>query len=180
MSFLPDFDEEHIGIVLAKMATSFPKIDIEHIGSDDLFVASDEILLLDNIDEVIIYDRACRIEEGTAWGQLIKEEQFLLFADDSMVVLSQLFLNPVVFLHLSLLHEADSVHSLKTVILGIGHPIRAAVLQNLYGLYFRTIYDMGSGAQIYQRATPVGRRFGIIPDFASDQLLFKGIVFEHI
>jgi len=69
-----DIDKKHIAGIFAIMTTSFPEVDIEHIRSNDLFIASNLILLLDQMNKVIINKSARWIEECTTRSLLIEEE----------------------------------------------------------------------------------------------------------
>lgn len=76
------------------MATSFPEVDIEHVRSNDLFVASHLVLLFDQVDQVVVDLGPRGSEEGATRSSLVEEEQVLLFGNHSMVILSQFLLDP--------------------------------------------------------------------------------------
>ena len=74
------------------MARSFPQLGIIHVGRDDLLEPALPILFLDELQQLVVYVGALRLEKAGARRQLVEKEQLLLDAEFSVVTLSCLFL----------------------------------------------------------------------------------------
>ena len=177
-SLVLNFEDKDVVLVVEVMARGLPQLEVEDVGRHDFLVASDAILLLDQVDEVVIDPGSLWIHESTAWRKLVHIEQVLLSADVSVVSLGSFFLEVDPLVHLLLGGESDSVHSLKTIVFGFTEPVGAGVLGDLEGFDNLGRRDMRSCAQIDEVSASVGSDFTTIRDLGGNQLNLEWIVSE--
>jgi hypothetical protein len=146
ISLLAHLDEEHVLLVLVIVAADLPKLDVVHVGRDDLLVAADEVLLAQKIGELVIDACTVRVEERGAWREVVEEEELLLLADSSVVALRELLLEFEVLVELFLGGEGDAVNALEIVVGVFGEPISGGVLGDLEGFDALSGGEMGSSA----------------------------------
>lgn len=110
--------EEIIFIVLV-VARDLPEINVEHVGSDHLLVASSKVLVSHEINKPVIDFGPMGEEKGTAWGKPIEEEETLGLANDPVVSFESLYPQALELRKLVFLREGNAIDSLKLIVLCI-------------------------------------------------------------
>ena len=173
-------EQEHIILVVGSMAADLPQFQVEHVGRDDLRVATHVVLLSDKLDQFIVDVGSVREEEARARAQLVEEEEILLLTQHTVVVLLRLLHLLLPLLQLLGVREGNSVHTLEGVVFSVTQPVTGAILHHGETLDERGVGKMRTHAKINQGTTAVHAGHGIISHLAGDNLELEGVVLEEL
>src|SRR5690606_13298029 len=105
------------------MSGSFPEIRIKQVRRNDLLVTTLPILFFEVVHQSIVHASAMRKPERGARRQRMEKKQLLILADASMVTFGGFFEEFLVLCHALLVREANTVDSLKRVILWVAEKV---------------------------------------------------------
>lgn len=151
------------------MTAGLPQVLVEHVGRNDLSVASLSVLRADKLHQSVIYFSTSWKEEGASRRKIVEEIKLLLLEKvnyrinvppypslKSVVALGGLFLVGFPLFELFWSRKGHPVHSLKRIVLLIALPVGARVLDDAKSLYAAGIRNMRSFAQIDQGSATIG------------------------
>lgn len=85
--------------------------------------APDTVLVSNQVHQLVVNDGSMRIEETTAWRQLMNIKQLLLFSNKTMVALFCLLFEMDILVHFFFAREGNSVDSVQRIIRCLSKPV---------------------------------------------------------
>jgi hypothetical protein len=111
-----NLEQVDVIFVVFVVTRGLPELQVEHVGGDDLIVASHSVLSPDQLDELVVDLGTVGGPKPAARRQHVMREQVLLFANKTMISLGGLLNQRYVVVHLLLRGEGDTINTLQAVV----------------------------------------------------------------
>jgi len=100
-----------------------PKLKVVNVRGNDFLVATNTVLVSDQLNKLVVDLGTIGVEESTAWRHFEVMEEVLGSTDLTMVTLLSLFSEVDVLVELLLGRVSDTVDSLQTIISDLAQPV---------------------------------------------------------
>ena len=124
--------EVHVLAVVREVPARLEQASIEDLRRDDLFVAVVDVELADELDELVVDERAARQEERHRRRPLVEHEELELLAELSVVARARLLEHLQVRVELLLRRERRAVDALEHRVALVAAPVRARDARQLH------------------------------------------------
>ena len=162
------------------MTGRLPQLRVVHVRRNNLVKAAPAVLALDKLLQCVVDTRTVWQPETAARTQLVEHEQLLLTADAAVVALGGLGQKVLVFGHLLLIRERNTIQTLQRVILLVTQEVRGRVLEDRHGFDAACVRNVRANTQVNHRTAAVHGSRRAIWDLRVDNVDLVLVVLEHL